>query len=99
MYRRDLCILCSACTDQCPTHALEAVGMMLTVSEVMHELLCDRAFYASSGGGVTLSGGEPTFQHDFTEALLRACKAEGLHTCLETCLFTTEDTVKKLRVK
>jgi pyruvate formate lyase activating enzyme len=47
----------------------------------------DRAYYARSGGGLTLSGGEPTAQIDFAEALLRAARAEGIHTCVETCGF------------
>ena len=61
------------------------VGKLVSVEEVMAEVLADRAYYASSGGGVTLSGGEPLAQSAFTLALLKECKAQGLHTCVETC--------------
>jgi pyruvate formate lyase activating enzyme len=57
----------------------------MTVEEVVGEVLQDRAFYETSGGGVTLSGGEPVLQPDFSYALLARCKAEGLHTAIETC--------------
>ena len=56
----------------------------MTVAEVMVEILADRAFYHNSGGGVTLSGGEPLLQDGFALALLERCKVEGLHTALET---------------
>lgn len=62
----------------------KVVGQLLTVEEVMAEVLADRAFYESSGGGVTLSGGEPMAQFAFALALLKECKAQGIHTCLET---------------
>lgn len=57
----------------------------MTVKQVMDEILLDRAFYESSGGGVTLSGGEPALQCDFAYELLTGCKSEGLHTAIETC--------------
>jgi pyruvate formate lyase activating enzyme len=56
----------------------------MSVGQVMDEILADRAFYESSGGGVTLSGGEPLLQHDFSRAILERCKTEGLHTAIET---------------
>lgn len=69
---------------------------MRTVEEILAEVLTDRIFYATSQGGVTLSGGEPTAQPDFTEAILAACKREGLHTCMETCGWCKEDTLLRL---
>jgi pyruvate formate lyase activating enzyme len=57
----------------------------MTVDEVMAEVEKDRAFYDRSGGGLTLSGGEPTFQFDFCLGLLAAAKARGISTCLDTC--------------
>ncbi|MBN1672041.1 MAG: glycyl-radical enzyme activating protein [Kiritimatiellae bacterium] len=79
------CTACGACVAQCWTHALEIAGREVSIDEVMTELRRDRAFYASSGGGITLSGGEPLAQPAFCRALLAAAKAEGLHTALDTC--------------
>lgn len=56
----------------------------MTIGEVLDEVLQDRIFYKNSGGGVTLSGGEPLSQPQFSLALLKACKEEGLHTAIET---------------
>jgi pyruvate formate lyase activating enzyme len=56
----------------------------MTVEEVMDEILRDQAFYANSGGGVTLSGGEPAMQREFSQAILEGCKEKGLHTAIET---------------
>jgi len=60
-------------------------GREMSVAEVMKTVLADRTYYEQSGGGLTLSGGEPTLQFDFCKALLEAAKAEGIHTCLDTC--------------
>ena len=81
---RPRCQSCGTCAAACVSGALEAVGREASVEEVLDEVLRDRAFYAASGGGLTVSGGEPLLQPDFTAALLRAAKAEGLHTALET---------------
>ena len=83
-YHRDLCILCGECVEVCYAEALVMEGQEVTVAEVMAELRKDRPFYENSGGGITLSGGEPTLQHEFVLALLKQCKAEGLHTTLDT---------------
>jgi pyruvate formate lyase activating enzyme len=84
VFRREACTLCGACVEVCVSHALEMIGRSMTVAEVMAEILADRAFYRNSGGGVTLSGGEPLVQDRFAFALLECCKAEGLHTAVET---------------
>lgn len=81
---REKCVLCGACADHCPVEALEMTGMEIEADDVALRLLRDRAFYKNSGGGVTLSGGEPLFQLDFTREILKRCKEEGLHTCLDT---------------
>jgi pyruvate formate lyase activating enzyme len=85
LYLREACVLCEACLDECFSGALELTGELVSVDEVMEDVLADRAFYERSGGGITLSGGEPLLQRAFTEALLRRGKAEGLHTAIETC--------------
>jgi len=60
------------------------VGRDMKVDEIVNEILRDKVFYDKSGGGVTLSGGDPIIQHSFSKALLKRCKAEGLHTAIET---------------
>ena len=84
---RPLCQLCGACADACVSGALEMVGRDVSVAEVLREVLADRAFYGPSGGGLTLSGGEPLAQFDFAAALLRAANEQGVHCCLETSGF------------
>jgi pyruvate formate lyase activating enzyme len=82
---RAICVVCGTCATECYAEALELVGRETTVTEVLDEVLRDKPFYEFSGGGVTLSGGEPLMQISFTEALLEAAKHEGLHACVETC--------------
>lgn len=75
-----------ACAAVCPTDALKVWGQRATVGEVMREVLADRDFYEESGGGLTLSGGEALAQSAFAVELLRAARAEGVNTCVETAL-------------
>jgi glycyl-radical enzyme activating protein len=82
---RPSCTACGGCAAACPTGALELVGRQATVADVIAEVERDRPFYLQSGGGMTLSGGEPLAQPDFATALLEAARAAGLHTCVETC--------------
>jgi pyruvate formate lyase activating enzyme len=79
------CIAAGACVAACPSGALRLYGSEQSVETVMAEVVKDRAFYAASGGGLTLSGGEPTAQLEFCLALLQAAKAAGISTCVETC--------------
>jgi len=83
-YERSLCQVCGACVDVCYADALLKVGREVTVEEVMAEVLADCAFYDVSGGGITLSGGEPALQAAFARSLLRASKIAGVHTAIET---------------
>jgi len=80
-----LCERCGACVQVCVAGAREILGREMRVSEVMHEVERDIIVYEESGGGVTLSGGEPLQQAGFTMALLAACRARRIHTALETC--------------
>jgi pyruvate formate lyase activating enzyme len=66
------------------------MGKTVLVDELMVELLKDRAYYEKSGGGVTLSGGEPTFQPEFTDALLQGLKKEKISVALDTCGLTSQ---------
>jgi len=81
---RQRCQACGACASVCPAEALVLRGKTMTVSAVLAEVLKDKPFFDNSGGGITLSGGEPLFQPDFALALLKAAKEKGLHTCLDT---------------
>jgi pyruvate formate lyase activating enzyme len=73
------------------------VGREMTVAQVMDEIRRDIAFYDESGGGVTFSGGEPLMQPGFLLALLQACKAEEIHTALDTCGYATWETLDGIR--
>ena len=83
-FQRDLCTRCGQCADVCFSGALEMIGREVTVEDVMVQVRKDAPFYRRSGGGVTVSGGEPLFQREFVTALLRQCQAEGFHTVLDT---------------
>lgn len=85
VYHRDRCLLCGRCTETCYAEALVMEGKEVTVEEVMVELRKDIPFYENSGGGITLSGGEPLLQHEFARAILKQCKEEELHTAIDTC--------------
>ena len=80
-----VCARCGRCAAACPADARKLFGREMTVAAVMEEVLKDRAFYRRSGGGVTLSGGEPAAQPAFAHAVLSACHAHGLDTAIETC--------------
>jgi pyruvate formate lyase activating enzyme len=78
------CQGCGRCVEPCYADARQLFGRTVTVAEVMAEVLKDRAFYRRSGGGMTVSGGEPTVQAEFVRELLRESRRQGLHTALET---------------
>ena len=78
------CTGCGACADVCPSRAMEIVGRRMTVDEVLAVVEADEAFYARSGGGITLSGGEVLRQGRFARALLQEARRRGLGTAIET---------------
>lgn len=84
LFLRERCDGCGLCVETCYAKALVLVGTRLSVAAALQEILADAAFYASSGGGVTLSGGEPLLQLEFAIALLDACRGAGIHTAIET---------------
>jgi len=95
-FDRSPCDNCGECSAVCPSDALERSGRTASVEEVLREVMADELFYKTSGGGMTLSGGEPLLQHEFSAALLRAAKEKGLHTCMETCGFASEEVIREM---
>lgn len=93
----DRCERCGVCADACFADARERIGREMAVDDVLAEIVRDVAFYDESGGGVTLSGGEPLAQPEFTLALLCACRAREIHTALDTCGFASWSVLDRVR--
>ena len=94
--KRDGCIKCGECSRACPSGALELLGREVSVDDVMREVVRDKMFYGNSGGGMTVSGGEPLIQGEFLLALLKSAKEQGIHTCIETCGFASAETLESV---
>lgn len=92
-----LCRQDTRCVEVCPTGAQEVLGRYMTVPEVMGEVLKDQVFFDESGGGMTLSGGEPLLQADFAGELLAACRSHRIHTVLDTCGFAEWQELDRIR--
>lgn len=90
VFNREKCIDCGKCVSTCVHKALEVCGRKMSVEDVLNEVVKDRIFYETSGGGLTISGGEPLFQSEFTAELLMRCQKEGIHTVIETSGFADE---------
>lgn len=89
---RERCTLCYRCVEPCPAGAIARVGRYVDVEEVVAEVEKDLPFFRTSGGGVTLSGGEPTLYMEYTSRLLMSLKGLGVHAIVETCgLFDFEE--------
>ena len=93
---RRACDLCGLCVEACPSSALILSGRRVTVEEVMVEVKKDLAFYRRSGGGVTLSGGDPLAQPSFARALLERCGEANIHTAIETCGHAPEQVFRQV---
>lgn len=91
---RSGCIACGACAGICPTKAVEMAGREESIDSILKEVLSDRIFYEQSGGGMTVSGGEPLYQPAAVTSLCRAAKEAGLHVAMETCGFASESVVR-----
>ena len=79
-----LCKVCGICTEACPAEARQLVGRWMSVTEVVEEIQKDQLFYEESGGGITVSGGEPLMQPTFLAALLKACGELSIHRAVDT---------------
>lgn len=93
---RDKCTSCLACSDSCPAEAVKQWGQAMSVDECMEIILKDKGFYDRSGGGITVSGGEPLLQSNFVFDLFKVCKQEGIHTCLESSFYSNWNKIEKL---
>lgn len=93
---RNRCTGCGACTQVCPSEARTLASYRITAGEVYEDVNKDAIFYANSSGGVTLSGGEPLFQPDFSAAILQLCHESGMHTAIETSGFGNWERFKGL---
>lgn len=93
---RDTCAHCMGCAHACPSSAIQPWGEYYTVERAMEIIRRDRLFYERTGGGVTVSGGESLLQPEFVLALLKQCKAEGFHTCVESALYVSQDVVDQV---
>lgn len=82
---REKCVACGKCEQVCLNGANELTGKEMSASEVFDEVLKDKIFYETSGGGLTVTGGEPSYQEDFTLELLALAKNEGINAAIETC--------------
>ena len=83
------CDACGNCAETCVAGARELAGRTTTVAELIDELRRDVVFFDESGGGVTISGGEPLAQPEFTRGLLAACREQGIHSVLDTSGFAS----------
>ncbi len=93
-YRREKCMNCGACVNS-TCKALSIVGYEISAEKAIKEALKDKLFYDNSGGGITVSGGEPFYQAEFCIELLKKAKENKLHICMETCGFATSEIVKE----
>lgn len=96
VFARDKCVGCGRCENVCPMDALTFYGKELSPAEVLPLLTEDRIFYDGSGGGVTLSGGEPLLQAEFCAELLKLLKAEGIHTAVDTSGFAARKQIDQV---
>ena len=90
------CDFCGRCELYCPADARKICGKEYTTDEVLKEIVKDKPFYENSGGGVTLSGGEPLAQYDFSLELLKKAKENGIHTAVETCGYAEKSKILEI---
>jgi len=97
VYIKEKCKSCISCAGEgCPYGAQSICGRTVSVNEIVDEILSQRTFFVSSGGGVTFSGGEPLFQPEFITAILRKLHKEGIHTITETSMMCDADVIKDI---
>jgi len=92
---REACTGCGICTEVCPSRAITYIGRRMTADEIEAELIRDKVFYEESGGGITLTGGEPLAQSRMALEVLRRMKSRGIHTAVESCLYAPEGVLEE----
>lgn len=90
------CTACGACSTACSREAMQRIGYEISAVEIVEQVLRDRPFFDNSGGGVTITGGEPTSQREFLLELLGLLRNEGIHTAIETCGHFPEELTQAL---
>ena len=93
---RAKCTGCMACESSCPSEAVKQWGREMSIEECMKQILRDRGYYERSGGGVTVSGGDPLMQSDFVAELFKVCKEEKIHTCCESTFHADWKEIEKI---
>jgi pyruvate formate lyase activating enzyme len=93
---REKCRGCGQCARECPTLSMALLGESWGARDLVDELSKDQAYFLTSGGGITLSGGEATLQYPFTHALLKGLQARKIHTALDTCGLCSFEVLDKL---
>jgi len=94
--RRSQCKACGKCVEVCPANAREIIGQEMSVNDIIKIIKRDMVFYRESGGGVTFSGGEPTYQHQYLRELVKSCISLGVDTAIETCGYFEWDLLKDI---
>lgn len=93
---RNICTNCMQCYESCPSDTIKVWGKQMTVEECMEIIRKDKGYYDKSGGGVTISGGDPLVQSDFVMELFKACKTENIHTCIESTFHANWTQIQKV---
>ncbi len=93
---RESCKVSGECVNVCPSNALQFTGYKTNVPDVLEEIEKDYTYYKASGGGITLTGGEPLYQPEFSAAILRECVKRDIHTTIETSLFCERDVLEHI---
>ena len=95
-FDRNACTGCGTCAEECPAAAIELLGRSWSVKELLTELIKDKAYFGTSGGGVTIGGGEPLMQFAFASDLLKELHQQGIHTAVDTCGHSSPEAYRAL---
>ncbi|MBE9489337.1 MAG: glycyl-radical enzyme activating protein [Bacteroidetes bacterium] len=95
----DICAMCGKCAEVCPTKAIEMTGELMPIEQVMSQIKREVVLMDTSGGGVTISGGEPLLHHKYLIKLLDACGKEGIHRCIDTTGFSSTKVLLEVAAK
>lgn len=93
---KSICDCCGDCVQVCKAEARSVIGEKISVSQIYEKIVKDKIFYDSSGGGITITGGEPLAQPAFSAAILQECKKNGIHTAIETCGCARWEDIEKV---